>query len=457
MGPEFREDEIEDAKKFYIGQAVCTEHDMTNKVGKIMNFFRGPNGELCVDLFIDTSTPQGKEAMRKVRAHIYRGVSISFGHDIDKDGFSLTKFVPLEISLVEKGAMPNTNILYFGDLSYIEVSVSGMEALRHNSKVDDFSHVAKEEEIPVFHEKQPPQQKEEEMTTPITTPAIEHAAAVGAPPVPANAIDTAESKKALNNFNETTKALVAQGYDLEKMDAIVQSQIAGAAALERESGHLKKIEMLEAENKKAHEAVLLLQRKQMDEKMSKIHPLYEFLSPKDGKVEGLPGDLTKEEVDKSIVSTSNYLQENPTDPHNVATLLIAAASRFSNWEQKRVSYEAGEAAKKQKEAEAAKFAASQKLEFVDPASRKQEEAVSTLRQDYLKRFGGGQKKIIQEITPNSYQHMMAIQANSGSLKRPAEEENSAVANNTQDVAAPPRKFVSIADIRERHAKRERLA
>lgn len=115
-GPAFTEPEVETVQKLYKGKPVYVEHDSSKPaIGHVKSFQRGPNGELMCYLYIDSSTAAAKEVIRKIKQGEYRDVSIGFLAAVSEDYRMFDQFVLQEISIVEKGAMPNTNIVLFGD------------------------------------------------------------------------------------------------------------------------------------------------------------------------------------------------------------------------------------------------------------------------------------------------------------------------------------------------------
>ena len=132
-GPTFREDEMKLASKWYIGLPVCVEHFPNKVVGEIKSFRRGAGGELICELFIDHSTKLGREVMDGCKSGLYKGLSMGFDMRFNEERHRFTHLKPIEISIVQKGAMEGTHILYFGNLQEkMTVTPHGVQDLLHN-------------------------------------------------------------------------------------------------------------------------------------------------------------------------------------------------------------------------------------------------------------------------------------------------------------------------------------
>ena len=142
-GPFFREDEIEQVMKMYIGMDVKIEHGLDSKygnapIGKITDMFRGPDGEVISKLEMDDSTAVGRQVKEDILTGRLKMLSVGVKSWTREDYSSYDKFRLLEISLVEVGDQSRAHIIAHGVQGPNKkdgyVIIDARNALKHTAK-----------------------------------------------------------------------------------------------------------------------------------------------------------------------------------------------------------------------------------------------------------------------------------------------------------------------------------
>lgn len=111
----------------YIGKPVCVNHDKSKVVGRVEALHRSSKGDILCDLWIDDSTPLGRKTLEDLRTQRLSEVSIGFKSLTNELDYAATDLRPSEISLVPKGAIPNSKVLHFNIGNRLYHSVSAMK------------------------------------------------------------------------------------------------------------------------------------------------------------------------------------------------------------------------------------------------------------------------------------------------------------------------------------------
>lgn len=108
-------DEIYDLKDAFVGKNVCLFHDMELTIGFVMGLSYDKYHNVIAKLFINENLPNGRWAFEQMKKGELLGLSWKYSTAQDEAKISRTgRPVPIEISLVNKGAIPGTRILIYG-------------------------------------------------------------------------------------------------------------------------------------------------------------------------------------------------------------------------------------------------------------------------------------------------------------------------------------------------------
>lgn len=135
-GPMFNVGDAPDAERLLRGKPVFVEHDYAQApVGEVLDTRRGPNGELMCVLAVDESSPAGALVAENVRNGSFKGLSIGTKTLAEGDFSAWHKFLINEVSIVHKGAMPNTDILMYSSNGEVGISESAwLNLLRQRAR-----------------------------------------------------------------------------------------------------------------------------------------------------------------------------------------------------------------------------------------------------------------------------------------------------------------------------------
>jgi hypothetical protein len=121
--------ETADFMKEFKNKPVLLEHDKTKIIGNVMNVFFGVNGAIMVELFINENLPYACNVMERIRNQELKGLSMNYSTQVDKNCQRFGKIVPVEISVVEEGAIEKSRIEAYGTHKKIYVSESGIREI----------------------------------------------------------------------------------------------------------------------------------------------------------------------------------------------------------------------------------------------------------------------------------------------------------------------------------------
>lgn len=126
----FTKEEMDSFIRRFTFQPACLGHDKSKVIGSVRRISYGQFGELMADLFICERLPLGKQVMEDVRVGKLKGLSINYKTLVEeRTKGRIGDFFPIEISVVEVGAMPQSRILAFGTSEKTYVSESGLKEL----------------------------------------------------------------------------------------------------------------------------------------------------------------------------------------------------------------------------------------------------------------------------------------------------------------------------------------
>lgn len=124
-GYSLRKSELVLAIKLWKGKPVYLNHDYSQPpCGTVNSLRQGLNGELVADLEVDTKTKTGALVLDGLNEGRYRGLSLGYSGML-RDKTKVSTIKPIEISICEKGAMPDTEITMFaqqGRLVYFKAA-----------------------------------------------------------------------------------------------------------------------------------------------------------------------------------------------------------------------------------------------------------------------------------------------------------------------------------------------
>lgn len=128
-GTYFNKEEIGRTLDRFAGVPLCVDHDREHVVGSVRSCTVQENGDIFVDAFVDDSSPKGESVMREIEAGIKKGLSMSYEAHMNKHAIRFSDASPIEVSIVNKGAIPRSRILAFGNSKGITLSKSGISEI----------------------------------------------------------------------------------------------------------------------------------------------------------------------------------------------------------------------------------------------------------------------------------------------------------------------------------------
>ena len=242
--PSFRPDEVEHALREFKNVPVYIEHNPEMEVGHVEDTFLDDQGCLQCEIHINPDAKYAGLAMKAINEKSIRGLSTGF--EITRSGLNgpIHSIEGMEISLVEEGKLPQTDILAYGDGVDMKYVPQALQPLLGDAQmVTEKVHNSKRAYFDIFLSADPPMATQQQSGVATGTSASSTAAPAAHAPAPAG-VATPAAPAAIPRDDTTASFRTAQ----ELAKKTMETEAAMQKIAEEREAKAKEIEALRAEN-----------------------------------------------------------------------------------------------------------------------------------------------------------------------------------------------------------------
>jgi hypothetical protein len=113
-GPRVRVDEVDDFAKSLNGKPVMYEHMDDVIIGTVYKIILGDKNDIIAYLALDETIPETSKIIEKLKTSELKGISIRLRYSRSRDFTSFKNLLGIEISVVERGDIPDSHIIWHG-------------------------------------------------------------------------------------------------------------------------------------------------------------------------------------------------------------------------------------------------------------------------------------------------------------------------------------------------------